>query len=406
MTTDARDDTRRRLAGLYLPTMAVAFGQGLVLTAVPALAARFHVSPGLAAQVVSAYAAGRLMALLPSGVLADRLPPGLVLLIASLCFVAGAAGMVLAPVFWALLAGQWLIGVGGSLWLTGREISGLTLVRPDQRGRLMSGFFGFQLAGAGIGPVVGGILADRGGIAAVLWANLIVAVAVALETTLARGAFAPHGSPPPRAPEQRGRGTILPENRRMFLILVYATFAMHVGRYSLNSLLPLYGGITLGLSGTQVGALFGISSVFIPLMIVPAGFVLDRVGRKWAAVPAALIPAAVFLLFPAARTVAQLSALMAVMGIATGLSLGSLSTFSYDVIPERARGRLQALRRIFGELGTLGGPLAGGVIADRSRPAAAFIVYVPLLALAAILLAFGTRETLARPGPAVAEARR
>lgn len=402
-------DTRRRLAGLYLPTMAVAFAQGLILPAVPDLAVRFGVSPGLAAQVVTAYAAGRLLALPPSGVLADRLAPGLVLLVASLCFVAGAFGMLLTPVFWGLLAGQWLVGVGNSLWLAGREISGLALVRPDQRGRLMSGFFGFQLAGAGLGPVAGGILADRAGVPAVLLANLLVAVGVALETALAGRSLAPRMTPPPAGEPAAARGPagsgalfagIPRDDRRVFLILVYATFAMHVCRYSLNSLLPLYGGITLGLSGTEVGALFGISGLCIPLMIVPAGLVLDRLGRKWAAVPSALIPAAVFCLIPTARTFAQLAVLMAVMGIATGLSLGSLSTFSYDVIPAHARGRLQALRRLFGELGTLGGPLAGGLVADRGGAAAAFLVYVPLLVAAGLLLAFRTRETLARPAMA------
>lgn len=405
------DDARRKLAGLYLPTLAISFGQGLILPAVPALAGRFDVSPGFAAQIVTAYATGRVTALLPSGILVDRLSPGLVLLLGSGCFVGGALIMLFSPVFWGLLAGQWLAGVGSSLWLAGREISGLALVRPDQRGRLMSGFFGFQLAGTGFGPVAGGLITDRAGVPAVLLANLIVAAAVALETAVMGRSLSPGTDGAPGAPAAPGKASgfggladIPRENRRMFLILAFATFAMHVYRNSLNSLLPLYGGIALGLSSTRVGALFGISSLWITLMIVPAGFVLDRVGRKWAAVPAAIIPAAVFVAMPFARSMAHLSVLMSVVGIATGLSLGSMSTFSYDVIPEHARGRLQALRRLIGEFGTLSGPLAGGIIADRSGPGSAFFVYVPLLVLAALLLAFGTRETLARGRIAAMEA--
>jgi MFS family permease len=66
------------------------------------------------------------------------------------------------------------------------------------------------------------------------------------------------------------------------------------------------------------------------------------------------------------------------------------------VIPVNARGRLQALRRTIAELGGVGAPLVGGVLADAFNPGVPFLVYAPLIILSAVLLAFIGRETLAK----------
>ena len=84
------------------------------------------------------------------------------------------------------------------------------------------------------------------------------------------------------------------------------------------------------------------------------------------------------------------------LGIANGLSLGSLATSTYDVVPAHARGRLQAARRTVAEIGGVAAPLFGGYLADTFNPGVPFLVYAPLLILSAVLLALVGRETLAR----------
>jgi MFS family permease len=131
-------------------------------------------------------------------------------------------------------------------------------------------------------------------------------------------------------------------------------------------------------------------------MILPAGFVIDKVGRKWATVPSTGIPALAFLLIPFATSFLQLAILLSFLGVANGLSLGSLATSTYDVVPASARGRLQAARRTIAELGGVGAPLLGGFLADSFNPGVPFLAYAPLLVLSAVLLAVLGRETLAR----------
>ena len=88
--------------------------------------------------------------------------------------------------------------------------------------------------------------------------------------------------------------------------------------------------------------------------------------------------------------------LVGLMGVANGLSLGSLAASTYDVVPESARGRLQAARRMAAEVGGVGAPLVGGILMNFSGPGTPFLVYAPILILASILLAFVAKETLVK----------
>ena len=90
-----------------------------------------------------------------------------------------------------------------------------------------------------------------------------------------------------------------------------------------------------------------------------------------------------------------------VNGLGAGLSNGSKATYSYDVIPEEARGRLQALRRVTIEGAGLFGPMTAGLVTDLYSPGAGFLVFAPLQVVAALLLIFVARESLRRqPRPA------
>jgi MFS family permease len=108
------------------------------------------------------------------------------------------------------------------------------------------------------------------------------------------------------------------------------------------------------------------------------------------------LPGVAFLLVPFADPFATLLPLVVVMGVANGLSLGSLAASTYDVVPASVRGRLQALRRTIADLGAIGGPAVGGLLAEFYGPAVPFIVFAPILLLAGLALAFGAKETLVK----------
>ena len=403
-----RSPTARGLGNLYTGTLISGSGWVMVLPVLPLLADHFAVTSGAAAQVVTAYALGRFFGIPSAGVLVDRLGtrkmlvggPGLVLL--------GALVGVFTPSFWYLLWGMFLVGFGDSLWSLGREIAGIDLVRLDQRGRVLSGFHGMHSGALAIGPLIGGLLADSFDFRATFAgfaALTIVAVALGL---FAHDAQSPKAAP--RAADGPARAGLVgrirdlvdlfkeiePGLRLSYWVFVLATFAGFTFRITLQSVLPLYADAELGLTSTEIGFLFSVSGGVVFAMILPAGFVLDKLGRKWATVPSTFLPGVAFLLMPFVDTYAQLVALVAVMAVCNGLSLGSLAASTYDVLPNHVRGRLQAFRRTVAEIGGVGAPLLGGVLLNTVGPIAPFIAYAPVLLIAGLLLAFATKETLVK----------
>lgn len=400
--------TARGLTTLY--TSALLAGMwSMMVPAVPVIAKSFGVSPGTAAQVITALALGRFAGMPLSGTVHDRLGTRAALTSgpAIACSAAVLAGMT--PWFSLVLVFVFLIGVGESIWVIAREVAGIDLARQDQRGRVLSGFHGINNLGLALGPLFGGLLTEAIGFRAVFLGYAACAMASAFLGTSVSGSHAP--APMLTAAvrgwkraalRQRLRGLrdlfhqIDPELRATYVVLVFATFTSFMHRVTAQSMLPLLASSKLGLSPKEVGMLFTISGFSVFAMILPAGFVIDKIGRKWATVPSTGIPAAAFLLIPFAPNFFQLAVLISFLGIANGLSLGSLATSTYDVVPPSARGRLQAARRTVAELGGVGAPLFGGYLADAFNPGVPFLAYAPLLILSAILLAVIGRETLAK----------
>jgi MFS family permease len=402
--------TARGLAVLYTSTLLAGMW-GMVLPAIPLLSEYFAISSGMAAQIVTAIAVGRFLGMPISGVVLDRLGTRAALVSGPAIAAIAALSAAAMPWFSAILVLAVAMGIGDGLWTFGREIAGIDLARQDQRGRVLSGFHGVNNIGLALGPLVGGLLAEAVGFRAAF-----VAYAVCAAVSVPLG-FSGHEAPPPRTAERNpGAGggwarislvdrlrrlaglfrQIPPELRATYLVIVFATFTSFIHRTTLQSMLPLYAGSYLGFAPSEIGLLFSIMGAFVFIMILPAGFIIDKVGRKWASVPSTGIPALVFVLIPFAHSFLQLAVLMSLMGVANGLSLGSLATSTYDVVPASARGRLQAARRTVAEIGAVSAPLLGGFLADAFNPSLPFLVYSPLLVLSAVLLAVIGRETLKR----------
>ena len=174
------------LALLYGTTLLMSLGQGMVFPTIPLLASSFDVSAGLAVQVVTAHALGRTVSLIPAGLLIDRYGTRTAMLAGGSLVLSGAWLTAATPYLGLLFLGQFLAGVGESVWTMGREVSGVQSVAQDQRGRLLSGFMGVKSAGMAIGPVAGGVIAEWAGFRTVFAAYAGGAALVLLTSLLSR----------------------------------------------------------------------------------------------------------------------------------------------------------------------------------------------------------------------------
>lgn len=389
-------DTGRALLSLYIPALIMSFGQGMVVPTIPILAHSFDVSVGLAAQAVTAQLLGRAISLMPIGYLIDRFGRRPALIGGPILIAAASALTAMTPLFPLFLFAQFLTGVGNSMWTIAREIAAVDLVRPDQRGRTISGFQGMYSVGTAVGPVLGGLITDAFDFRAVFWVYAATAVFTLLVSMRIRETARPAARRTGGlAPLKLGRlSDVEPYFRKTYVILVMNTFVAMMRGALINSIVPLYAGVQLGYSSTQIGTIFTAFGLVNVLMIIPTGILSDKKGRKVVVVPSTYIATAVFLAFPFAHELWQLVGLAALIGVATGLSIGSMATYTYDVIPEHARASLQTLRRTIGESGAVLGPAVAGIVADAASPGAAFWCFVPLQLISGLLVTFVARESL------------
>jgi MFS family permease len=380
----------------------------MIIPTIPVLAGEFDVSAGGAAQIVTATALGKFFGTIAAGILLDRMGTRPALVGGPLLGCTAALLGAVVPWFSLLLILSLCIGAADSLGATAREFAALDLARRNQRGRLISSMHGTHNIGAAIAPFAGGWLTELFSFKAAFAGYAVCCGLMAL-----LGAMSPSLAAPvadkitergqgwhPAALMQRLDGLsrlfreIRPDLRTTFVALVFATMVLQSQRILVQSMLPLYAGAYLNLAPSQVGMLFTISGVVVFAMIIPAGFIMDRIGRKWCTVPSTGAPALVFLLIPLTDSFTQLAILVGIAGLAQGLSLGSLATSTYDIVPAHARGRLQALRRTIAELGSGIAPLIGGYLANQFNPGVPFLVYAPLLLFSATWLALVGKETL------------
>jgi MFS family permease len=402
--------TVRGLSALYAGT----FFSGawtMILPTIPVLARQFEVSAGGAAQIVTVFAVGKFIGTIVAGVLLDRMGTRVALVGGPLAAGLAGLGVVWAPSFLLILLLALIMGAADSLWSTAREVAGIDLAHRSQRGRVISGLHGVHTIGAAFSPFAGGWLTETYSFAAAFIGYAVATVlSVPLGFLVPDSEVQPHaGKPIAAAPGWTAAAIaarlraikvlyreIDPSLRSTYCAITFATMVNQSQRVIVQSMLPLYAAYYLHLAPTQIGMLFTVSGIVVFAMILPAGYLMDRVGRKWCTVPSTAIPGFVFLLIPLTASFTQLAILVAITGLAQGLSLGSLATSTYDVVPAHARGRLQALRRTIAELGSGVAPLIGGYMANAYNPGMPFLIYAPFLILSAALLALVGKETLRR----------
>jgi MFS family permease len=386
----------RIILHIYVPSVLMGFGLGMILPTLPVLARSFGVAPEVAAQGVTALLIGRTGSLFPCGYIVDRFGRRLAMATGPLIVMTGVLLIATTPWFVLVLVGMALVGAGEGLWSIGREIAAVEQIRAEQRGRVIGAFFGISSAGTTLGPVVGGQLTDWAGYAAVfatagLFALIVSGIGLTYHDTPARPRRKPARERWPRPFD-----AIAPGYLTTFQVVMFASFCSMLRGTSVQSLLPVYVVSDLGYSASEVGYLFGVIGFVQLLMIVPAGFISDKLGRKMAVVPAALLGATAFIGYALSSDPLGLVVSSIILGLASGLATGSMTSFTYDMVAADARGSVQAFRRSIGEVGAFSGPIVGGLIAGMSHAGVAFAAFAPLHLASALLVALVARETLNR----------
>ncbi len=393
----------------YVPSVILFLGIGIMIPVLPLYAEDFGVSYAWVGAVLSAQALGTLLSDLPCGLLLRRLGHKRAMLLGM-----GVMVFLVIALSWARSAHEAFVyrlfsGFGVALFGVARHAYISERASIANRGRAMALFGGLMRVDRLIGPLIGGFIAAASGLRLpFVVAGLISLPAIACvvlfvpdrETIETRTSSEPE-SRPSGAPLQR----VLRRQAGVLIPAGLAQIFVQMIRSGRDTVIPLYAVNIIGLDVGQVGLLMGIAAAVEMLMFMPAGWIMDNLGRKFAFVPSFGIQSLAMAAVPLTGNFAGLLACATAIGLGNGLSSGGMMTLGADLAPSDARGEFLGVWRLIGDVGGTGGPAAVGFVADALALPAAALTLAAAGMSGTLIIAFLLPETLKREPTSTAEQR-
>jgi len=372
----------RSILVLSIASFFSMMGMSIVSPVIPDYAISFGVPFALAGLLISGFGLARLFVDLPAGMLSERFGARRFMLlglaiIAISSLIAGFAGN-----YSVLLAARILEGAGSAIYMT-TSLTAVTKLSPvENRGINLSLYMSMFLVGTMIGPVVGGFAAEHFGLGAPFTVYGIFASIsfILVWKTIGRDEV----SDPTSDIHLRKLFGLL--RNYDILSINLANICVFIARQGvLNTLVPLYARMNLGMALSELGVVLSIAALGNLITILLAGMMTDRYGRKPFFLAGLGLTALFVALIPFTSNIIQLAIVIAGLSLSLGLA-GPMAAWLTDVTPPGEMGGSMGLFRTMGDFGYVVGPvvlaaLAGTVGSVASMPFILAAVIVVLLTL-------------------------
>jgi MFS family permease len=408
---DCPQKTKQRLPRevwiLVVANVVVALGYGVVAPVLPQYARHFGVSISAATFVITAFAVMRLVGAPAAGLFVQRLGERRVYVSGLIIVALSTAACAFAETYWQLLLFRSLGGVGSAMFTVSSLGLMIRISPADARGRV-AGLFssGFMVGSVG-GPILGSLTAGFGLSApfVIYGAALLVAAAVvfiSLRNSVVVGqADGEVGTPVPF-------GAVI--RHRAYQAALFSNFATGWASFGLRiALVPLFVVEVLGRGPGAAGLALTAFAVGNISVVIPSGYLSDRLGRRKLLIFGLALAAVSTALVGFTTSMPVFLAAAYVAGAATGVFVSPQQAAVADVVGNKSRGGTAvATFQMMADLGSIGGSLLVGLIAQYTSFGWAFLTSGVILGVAAIGWIFApetrprssTEHTQARPlGP-------
>lgn len=190
----SHEDIRSILFGIMLAMFLAALDQTIVATAMPTIGRELGDVTHLS-WVVTSYLLASTAVTPLYGKLADIHGRRVVLLSGIVVFVLGSIACAIAPSLWLLVVARFIQGLGGGGLIALAQTIVADMVPPKERGRYQVYIATVFMASSLLGPVLGGVIAERLHWSVIFWINLPMGAAAYWMTSSALKRLPRHERP-------------------------------------------------------------------------------------------------------------------------------------------------------------------------------------------------------------------
>jgi MFS family permease len=343
----------------FAPATLFGLAEGAMLPAIAPSAFARGASVSIVAFMGALLGIGSIVTNIPSGILATRVGERKAMLVAAAATILGLSFCILdlgrgtrSLVVYGM--GVLLIGAASSVYSLARQSYLTEMVPVQMRARALSTLGGTMRIGIFLGPFLGaGATALWGlsgpyciGIAAIIAAGVIVQGVPDLELSEEHRVAA----------AQVTTVGVLRRYWPMFLTLGAGVMLLSAIRQARQVVIPLWAH-HLGLSPATSSLIYGVGGAIDALTFYPAGKVMDLHGRRWVAVPCAMVLGGAFVLMPLTHGIFTLTLVAMVMGFGNGIGSGIVMTLGADTSPAIGRLTFLGIWREASDIGSSVGPV-------------------------------------------------
>ncbi len=385
---------RSLVLSVYLPSFLFSVGQGAILPVIPLLALELGASVATAGLVMAVRGLGTLVLDVPSGLVVSRFGDKGAMIAGTLLVTVTAVGVSLNSSVVVLGLLIFTMGGGWAFWQVARQAYISEVAPVAQRGRAMTYLGAVHRAGNFVGPVLGGFVGKYFGLQAVFFAQALMGVAASILVAVVIRHSIDSEQLGLRGVGRRLVRTAV-EYRRIFLYAGSSMMCLQFLREARQLFFPLWGQM-IGLDVAQIGLVFGAASFLETALFHPAGYTMDRWGRKWIGVPCMFLHALGLLLLPLATGSLGFVLVALIIGLGNGLGTGILLALGADFAPADRRGEFLGVWRLTADAGTSAGPLVASFFMGLAGIAIASMACAGIGFAGTLVMALLVPETLPR----------
>jgi len=343
---------RSLVLSVYVPTALYAIGEGAIVPILPAAAERLGASLPVAGLIAGLLMAGVLLADLPAGVFVARIGERKAMIYSAVFSALGIGSSVVAPSLLLLGLGVFLVGFGHAVFGLARQVYIAQHIPYSHRARALSIIGGTFRIGAFLGPLLAALTISLFEITSVFFVAMVLWFIAAVVVSFTKEEAKLHAT-------TTLKRTLHIAKRERKALGTIGTVAMIVAmlRSSRSIGLPLLA-IAIHLAPEKTALYIGIAGAVELSLFFISGQVMDKYGRRWAAIPTLVGMSLTNLLFFVVTDAPMFLVVSVTLAIANAFSAGLVLVLGADAAPDDARSEFLASFRLLVDAGaTISSPL-------------------------------------------------